>query len=64
MEETFPIMEINGAPRSETMSSGHPWRRTTFAEVRFVVSKLEMVSENGIKCAILVNRFTTTKMES
>ena len=60
----FQKWEINGAPRSETMSSGNPWRRTTFAKIRFVVSKPEMALEHGIKCAILVNRSTTTKMES
>ena len=35
-----------------------------FANIRFVVPKPEMALEHGIKCAILVNRSTTTKMES
>ena len=46
------------------MSSGNPWKHTTFAKIRFVVSKPEMALEHGIKCAILVNWSTTTKMES
>ena len=60
----FQIWEINGVSRSETMSSGNPWRRTTFAKIRFVVFKSEMALEHGIKCTILVNRSTTTKMDS
>ena len=60
----FQKWETNGAPQSEMMSSGNPWRPTTFANTRFVVSKHEMALEHGIKCTILVNRSTTTKMES
>ena len=60
----FQKWENNGAPRSETMSSGNPWRCSIFAKIIFVVSKPEMALEHDIKCAILVNRSTTTMMES
>ena len=61
MEETFPKMRNKWGT---TMSLGNPRRRKTFAKIRFVVSKPEMALEHGIKCTILVNRSTTTKIKS
>ena len=60
----FQKWENNGAPRSETMSSSNPWRRTTFAKITFIVSKPHIALEHGIKCVIFVNRSTSTKVES
>ncbi len=57
-------LDVNCVPRSDIISSGSPWYLYTFSKKSRVVSLPVIVLLQGTKCAIFVNRSTTTKTKS
>jgi len=55
---------VNFGSRSETMSFGRPWCLKTCVKNNLPISWVVASSFVGMKCAILLNRSTTTMMAS
>ena len=63
-QSIFQKTLVNRTSRSETILRGTPWRRTSSLKNRRAVWAASAVFEQAMKCAILLNRSTMTRMES
>src|SRR5687767_560542 len=55
-------LDANRVSRSDTISEGRPCRRNTTSTKTFAVISAEILSETGVRCTILLNRSTNTRM--